>query len=646
LAVHSPGDFSLADSFDRSDQTPPGGPWSANGIYSDNAGRLRVVSNQLAITTGGGYRDGYLTGSYARPVIVAFEFDGTIVTGDLASLWLGDLVNVPDPSGYALRISYGNDAQLQRYVSGVGTFLDGWDLTAGSVGDQFALLVDDDDTVSGWYKPVSGSWTKKTEFTDSGGTKRAGPFHPGVVSNSTGLRLDSMIAGTISSVLEIPLGTAESSPGVPGMDLSEAAPAGSGGLAGQSESETSTLGILANEDQPLRGSSTSSTISRGSLSHETVEFIEYHYESTVSWMVLAYDLQGNFIGSLTELTERNLKFTLDGIDSFTCTMRLDHQFAASIEPLYTVIKVWRKWPGRVLQENRPDFGGIVAPFEESGGSGTFTFTAFSPIWRLKSRFLHEIYNEAGATRDQSSIIWDLIDYTNDRGATGITLGTLDPSVGRIRTYDINTQIFSVLEELTTMLGGVDFSPVYVHQDGNPEIMRFNTDIDLGEDRLGVRLDFGIGLHNCLDATRSYFTDEGEIGNFVKMIGQVSDDPESAIQIVRQDSTSEAAIGLYEIIEEDTAIQTVDLLTAKAEQKIEDTKYPAFSVKMTQDPIAPPRFAQDYSLGDRISVAANKGRMRFDKRMRVIEASITNSNGNVETSEITLIDPELQAVELP
>lgn len=198
MSTHTPADFAVVDDFNRSDQTPPGPLWTAGPhIWTDNSAGLRTLSNQLAPASTGTWRDAHLSASYARPVICGFTVPTVASAGGLTFVWLCDTVGTASPSGYTIRINQGTDWQIQRYVAGGATFLAG-SAQVLSAGHKVALLADDDDTISSWVNTGSG-WTKVDEFTDSGASKRAGPFYPGLETNSGSIRLDDMIAGNVAA---------------------------------------------------------------------------------------------------------------------------------------------------------------------------------------------------------------------------------------------------------------------------------------------------------------------------------------------------------------------------------------------------------------------------------------------------------------
>lgn len=190
--MRHPDDFTVVfDNFNRADDAthPPGGDFNAGTIYTGQAG-LRITSQQLA-TTGTGYKDGYVNTTLAVPFAIGFMLAGTV--SDQLFLHAVQATEAGGGyDGYELLFA-GTQISLRRRAGSVNVAQQDGVLPAAAVAtDEVRMIVDNDGSVYGWHKTTAGIWTQYVAMVQA---VLVGPYHGGVESNSTSIRLDNMIFG-------------------------------------------------------------------------------------------------------------------------------------------------------------------------------------------------------------------------------------------------------------------------------------------------------------------------------------------------------------------------------------------------------------------------------------------------------------------
>jgi hypothetical protein len=368
-----------------------------------------------------------------------------------------------------------------------------------------------------------------------------------------------------------------------------------------------------------------------------------------TWHTELFNLGGDFIGILKP-NQPKLSFVFNGIDSYSWAMRLEDPLADEVQPLETIVKVWRRVGDQVVDSRYPSFAGIVGPISEGSGN-VVNFTAYSPLWRLQSRFVWTRL-EYKAT-DQSRIVWNLIDYTNTRagaggpGATGIILGTIPTSVDRDRAYDRGQNIWSAITDLNG-LGGFDLAPRYVHLAGQPQMLEFNTLPINGAYRPLARVDYHVGANNCDDMTRQIGVDPGVFATQVREEGQgdTGAAPFVARPVAPDIDPAILRYGLYERWDQADNVQDTVLLGDMADETLAQSATPLATVQPTISPVKPPYYGVDYLIGDMLPVAANRGRMRFNVPLRVYQADLSLTDNNLESVQLTMTRDLSETVVVP
>lgn len=369
--------------------------------------------------------------------------------------------------------------------------------------------------------------------------------------------------------------------------------------------------------------------------------------SRVLWKIILYDRFGNPIGPIFQARNRKLTFKMNDVDQLDFSLPLTHPMAASIVPLKTVIKVWRSISipldtrGYWNPEN-PCFCGVVGPMDEEGSNDDFPVTAYAPLWRLQFRFIRELtqigylpppavlgvdYNLV----DQSEIAAELIDYTNAFDFTGISRGDMETTVARGRSYDVRTQIWTSIQEMTGLTNGFDIHPRYVHlSDGDPTLMLFDTVDALGDPLPKVQFHYRVGRKNLTDMTRTF-----DVSNFCTHVDVDGQGDGTVTSVSIEDSDLIDEYGLYERVEKLDNILDTSQLTDYGNAILDNYSI----VQTTFNPVFTPRlgpfFGRDFNMGDSIVLVANYGRMNFSTMQRVYGMELDMDDQNAETCTITL-----------
>jgi hypothetical protein len=385
------------------------------------------------------------------------------------------------------------------------------------------------------------------------------------------------------------------------------------------------------------------------------------------WTIVAYDKNGYPVGLIERPIQPKLLLTLNDIDTLTFTLPLDDEVGLDLEVPNTRIKVWRSVMGYdgnyiPVDENVPIFAGKLGAISEDGASGTATFTAFSPFFDLQFRYrwrvlrgpdAHGRYRWAPVAYNLSipNLMWALIAYTNARGGgvgdTGIAQGILAGASALFPTTYDDYQIWQALQDIVTGantggFGLIDLNPVYYHADGDPTLMLFGTIPARGIYQPNAVLHYHTGLHNCTQMTRGMSINTGQTATFIRetsnnyaVFTEQWADPAHGF-----DHDYLRSEGLYEQPVQQQNVVTYNLLKQLALENLHQNVPPTSVVQPTIDPAMPPVFGRDFFIGDKLPVAAAKGRMKFASALRVHSVELDLSlNGNETCSPTLAEDPE-------
>jgi hypothetical protein len=353
---------------------------------------------------------------------------------------------------------------------------------------------------------------------------------------------------------------------------------------------------------------------------------------------MLYDKKGNLLTPILRPLSPKMTFNLNGIDSCEFNLFLNDPISELLSELQTYVKVWRWMEGLTPDPGYPDFAGMVGPISETGSSNTVGVTCWSPFFQLQSRFIFALqrFGYPKKTKDpvdQGEILMGLIDYTNNRGPTGIVRGAIDATVGRRRKYDKGQSIWTAITDMTTILGGVDLEPLYVHADGDPTLMQFGCGYARGVYNPDARLDYWVGAQNCNEMTRSSNVDQGEVATYVEEDGQGQGPVPFGFDL--NDDEIGNGIGLWEEIISQPNVEDQVLLKAYATEELRLKSRPQKSITATVASTLPPWYNRDFGLGDVLPVAASRGRMRFQDYLRVYAVALQRDDNGMETTQLTL-----------
>jgi hypothetical protein len=388
--------------------------------------------------------------------------------------------------------------------------------------------------------------------------------------------------------------------------------------------------------------------------------------AVTTWTTKHYDLDGNLVATLAELTDRQLNFTLNGLDSFGATMYLDDDDAADIRRLYSVIKVWRdvadvpNSKSYTAPGDEPDFCGIVSYTSKDAEANTFSFKAFSPFWRLQSRF-HLINHylainpDTGVAFKQSELMWKLIDLINeafgadDPRGTGIFLGTLssatDISEAPYFVERGSNTYQHIFETIMQQSQSPDIVPTYFHSNGDSDLVEFNTEEKRGSDLSATtKFQYGTGAKNCINVTEEESVEPGKFANYVWVIGQGgpnaysvqgSDDfvPHQR-KLTGTDSFDEIGVYMANFDYPDTKSATIqnDVVNYEFQRAIKNQR--VYTVELS--PLWPPYYKTDFDVGDVVRIDVDKGAFVVTNvKQRIYEIGLAMSDNNVESCAVTL-----------
>lgn len=384
--------------------------------------------------------------------------------------------------------------------------------------------------------------------------------------------------------------------------------------------------------------------------------------ATSTWTTNLYNLAGTQLASLTELSDRQFIDPLNGMDQMNLGMYLDDPSATLIQPLTTVVKMWRNvndpLNGKTWTQpaGQPTFCGIVGYVNKDGAGNKMTFQCYSPMWRLKFRFHllnHRLVKNNlvadvnyGNPWDQSELMWKLIDLTN--GAFGSASHTQIYKGNWVRPTIIVSPYYvaqgsnvwsNLVDDLLARVGGTDISPRYIHTAGTPNLMWFDTAYPRGTDRSAtVSLDYHTGLTNIDNMTELQQMQPDQFGNYDWVVGQ-GDENSNKIGVAF-DATgnpySYGTIGVYMARSTAFEAKTSQAAANIADEFIKLSRVPAKGYSVSLAPMTPPYYKTDLNTGDLVRLNASRGGLTVSAaKQRIVQIAITMSENNVESTDLLL-----------
>jgi hypothetical protein len=218
------------------------------------------------------------------------------------------------------------------------------------------------------------------------------------------------------------------------------------------------------------------------------------------------------------------------------------------------------------------------------------------------------------TVDAGTIASTLITTTNGEADTGITIGTIEATTARIRTYDLGANIGNAITDLAGLLDGFDFEV------GPDDV--FNVWARQGETQAAAKFEYGAGtLANLRSIGR---TTQPPI-NHVTVLGA------NGLYALKTDATSIATYGRWPIVASASDVDEQTTLDSKALGLLRTS--PVRTLTMQPDLALSPRPWDDFWLGDSVSVYARRGALAEDAAVRANGITVAIDNEGFETAEV-------------
>ena len=392
--------------------------------------------------------------------------------------------------------------------------------------------------------------------------------------------------------------------------------------------------------------------------------------SDVTWTIGHYDKNGNAISAnyatysglgtsnlIYHATERSLDFNLNNVDSLSFTLYLDDPMAALVNRLTSFIKVWRNVPGYSDPSNTPCFAGMVTYHNKNGAENTMQIQAFSPLWRLQTRF-HLLNHylktnpDTGIDYKQSELIMRLINFLSN--AFGSTVSYMGIDSGTF--YDLGSEISmapyfqpkgsnawtEIFDGILARAASIDIIPRYHHTSGNARLMYFDTAMKRGSDKSGsVSFEYHTTApSNCDNVVEEEQVFPDKFANYVWAVGQGG--PNSGKVAVALDSSAinegYNAIGMYMKRTDYQDEKRLGVsgpppthLRANAVNDLARAIVPDLNYSVEVSPAADLYYGRDFTIGDVVNLNASKGALAVSNvKQRVYECALSISDNNMET----------------
>jgi len=402
-----------------------------------------------------------------------------------------------------------------------------------------------------------------------------------------------------------------------------------------------------------------------------------------SWNLRHFNLAGGAINAagydgavsneIRHAEDRNVHLVLDNYEDLNFTLYLDDPMAPFVKPLTSVIKLWRSIysdEGTLVYQDPADtpcFSGFVAFTGKRGANNQMGVRAFSPLWRLKTRF--HVNNHYLATNldtnapyTESELIWKFIDLlqnafpVNNRSYMGMEKGNFqwanDPVMGPYFQAKGANGWSNIFDTILSRAESPELIPRYHHSGGSPIQMYLDTDQARGANKTGsVSFNFHTGTNDNLDdLTEDIEIQPNDFANYVWAVGQGG--PNSgklALALnVNDDEFGYDTVKVYQQYAEFNDIQLYnDTLRDLALGELKKNRRPQPSYGVAISPaITGPFYGMHYVCGDAISLNANKGALQVtNAAVRIFECTLSMSHNNVETSN-PLIGPDVKEHIIP
>lgn len=414
------------------------------------------------------------------------------------------------------------------------------------------------------------------------------------------------------------------------------------------------------------------------------------------WRIILTDLNSVPLAEISdEAIEPGHTEVLNGIDRMEFTLNLESQAAYIAQPIKTLVKMWRDVPGQTpFPDGLPMFCGVITGRTRNAAQRTATYTAHSPFWRLTLRYHIDSHDWSASTgrgsriyrpppnqtlfnegSDPTDIMWQMIDWTNqvvqysqgDR--TGIRVFSpaakadyfgADPAVLYDARYPVGQNTWDLVQDMVMRAGFPDLSPTYIHVEGSPELVWFNTVLYKGTTQ-STSFDYRTGAKNLDDVVETAQMESGEYANYVVIQGAGDKstgwyDPGTGQSgsdqtIVRADGTSTASLelglpdlisadGLYMHYEQDNLATNNDMRYKMGKHILRRLAKPPASYEVTLTKAQTHAWPYTFRAGDTVTLNCDRDSMQFsDVPVRITEVTVRRTQNKMENVSVTLVDPD-------
>ncbi len=362
------------------------------------------------------------------------------------------------------------------------------------------------------------------------------------------------------------------------------------------------------------------------------------------WSFILTDLQGVVLGEILNASERTVAFTHKGMPTAGFKIPLWHPLATPILTQETLLKVYR----RDTVSNKLVFVGPVQSVDESGEDlrQSISVSASGPLIRLTKRFIGTSkagvsFGSTSSLRDLGLIAHDILDIVNATEFSGISKGTLATSVsGAVGPWYLKNAAEGIAE-LSVGLNSFDFvvdptEPTAVAAPW-PRIGNLRIAPIIGVNRPDAILEYGTPRANVTSYQRQITRDQMANQTIMSVSGWPDGAPAGKDLIIRTNTTSQTARGLFQDVVSDAGVEDDTLRTLISDEHLLWRSQPKQIITFTPAINASPTPFRDYELSDWIRArAVVRGSVRFDAMFRIWGMNFSiDTNGN-ESLELQLV----------
>lgn len=346
------------------------------------------------------------------------------------------------------------------------------------------------------------------------------------------------------------------------------------------------------------------------------------------WQLVAGPAAGGYQLSLTEATDRQMRFKLTEPSEISFTLDGRHPQAAAVEELTTDVHVlWSPADGPTQVLARGRVGDTGDDIGEISHSVTFAVLDYRAV--LQRRRLYDSSIKTWTATDQAEIAWQLLQQTQTRpgGGLGISKGMGNPTgITRDRTYEVGDSIGERVQELSETVNGFDWDISPTSPSGLALDIWYP---QRGVDR-GVVLEYG-GL--VAKVRREVNT--SEYGNALRYTGK--DGALLTPQELEASGIATAPQGRWDLVFGDDGLTTQAALNDRAAWQLAESQVirPAYTVTLRAGAWTGP---DHIWLGDTVRLVIRSGRLDVDTSLRVYEIGISLDDDGAENVEITVGAP--------